>query len=391
MKHYLLFVAVVIAWVSDVCCHAQQLSAPGWNRENARPGEVLFKHESGKGMVKISVIPSPGEQYLSELLTKSLAGVGAPEKCPALKSARVVKIMDGTASQARSSDGATICSISLKSLDAKRAYMIIVIDMQAGAAGAERLADSLMKGLSGGTSASSEPTRVVQKSVRVSAAALPPANSIVAVFFDMTRSQINMVPLANGGFAQQTDFFNDSEVLFAGGVACRDCLEDWVKDTALRKYRKENPNDMGRWIKVSGGYSVKYPDDKSPRLLKNQDVVAPAPAGKRFNNMRLESVQGRSIGSGESYLGIVQTDDIFLGADGSFVWASENETFRPTMITEVMNSKSPSQVGRYTVSGYAMKLEYRSGKSEIISLLHFPNDPGFLVIDGESFTNTKFK
>jgi hypothetical protein len=389
MKYYFVLFAIIAAWMSGIQCFAQQLVAPGWNQGSARPGDLLFKHESGDGLVKISVIQAAGEQYFSSILTKSVAGIDTSGKCPSLTSERPTKLSDGRAWQIRASDGRKICSITLMARDATRAYLIVVIDLQAGATGAERFAGELLKNLSGDMSKPPEPARVTQNNKQPSAAVLPPANAIVAVYFDMSRSQINMAPLANGGFAQQTDFFNDSEVLFAGGVACRDCLEDWITDRTLNTYRRENPQAIGRWTKASGGYSVKYPDNEPARLLKMQDAVGPVLTGKRFNNIQLDSVQGRSLGTGESYLGIVQTESIFLTADGSFIWASENETFRPTMITEVLRSKSPDRVGRYSVSGYAIKLDYRSGKSEIMSLLTFPDEPGFLVINGGSFSGTK--
>jgi hypothetical protein len=199
---------------------------------------------------------------------------------------------------------------------------------------------------------------------------------------------------------QSTEFFIDTEVLFSDGTACKDCLEDWTNDPSLTKYRKDNPNDIGVWSKTAGGFSIRYPDSEASNSKPNKDNVKAIAAGKRFNNYILESVNGSKVGTGASLTLNVRTDTIFLGADGKFSWGVDGSSVRQNMggsydskngeyVGADYPSAGPSESGRYSVSDYGIKLEYGNGRTEVLSLLTFPESPDFLIIDGMSFIPKK--
>jgi hypothetical protein len=386
---------------------AQSVSAPGWNQIAAKPGELRFKHISGKGLVSVFQSDALPDDIMEDFLLDQLAKLDAAGKCPGGKYGSVRQIREENAWKAYSYNDAAHCTILVGRHDKEKnkIFVISAFDVGEDWIATGRFAEDLLDGLSGKTKRdedkkkAEEAAELARNPPIVRPTAIPNSSKIIAVFYDNTRQQTNWTPGLNT-MVQSTEFFEDSEVLFADGTACKDCMEDWTNDPALTRYRTENPNDIGKWTKVSGGFSIRYPDSDAAIIKPNADNVRPVLTGKRFNNYVLESVTSSTIGTGFSLTQNMRTDTIFLGADGKFSWGFEGSSVRQNIYGGYTNSKGeyvslsgpsagPTESGRYSVSDYGIKLEYSSGKTEVLSLLTFPKSPDFLIIDGMGFIPKK--
>jgi hypothetical protein len=385
--------------------NAQQISAPGWNQKTAPQGQLLFEHVSGEGIVAVNTTQSIPYDRIEEVLRSALADLDHSGRCPGGRYATIAPAMEQTAWQAQSFGETVKCLVLVRPIDTRKMYYIVATDRGSEEAATNQFAWDLLYGLSGVKKTAQDRDAAEQAASSgvdppvVRPKTIPKSNKIIAVFFDNTRQQTNWTPGLNT-MVQSTEFFVDTEVLFADGTACKDCLEDWTNDPSLKAYRTGSPNDIGKWTKVSGGFSIRYPDSDAAVIKSAADNVKPVLAGKRFNNYTLESVNGSTVGTGFSLTQNVRTDIIFLGADGRFSWGFDGTSFRENLAGGYNSntgeyvganhpSKGPTVSGRYSVSDYGIKLEYDGGKSEVLSLLTFADEPDFLVIDGMAFVPKK--
>jgi hypothetical protein len=396
--------ALVLAFFVAPPGAAQQISAPGWNKVPGKTGELRFKHVSGQGTISVNIIDAVPDDEMTDFLRSAMEDLDANGACPTGQHAVVASAMDGKAWQAHSY-GNRVCLITAKRIDAKKFYFIIASETKDSGTGAEKFAWDLLYGLSGETKKvddkkkAEEAAYLAKNPPLIRPTKIPNSGKIVAVFFDNTRQHTSWTPGLNT-MVQSTEFFVDTEVLFSDGTACKDCLEDWTNDPSLAQYRKDNPNDIGRWTRTAGGFSIRYSDSDAATIKLQKDNVKAVAAGKRFNNYVLASVNGSTIGTGASLTQNVRTDTLFLGADGRFAWSVEGSSLRQNMGGGYNNttgeysspdyrSTGPTTSGRYAVSDYGIKLEYNDGKTEVLSLLTFPAEPDFLIIDGLSFLPKK--
>jgi hypothetical protein len=387
--------------------HAQQVSAPGWNQEAAKPGQLRFKHVSGKAAISVFSSDILPDDILEDFLQNQLAELDAAGKCPGGQYGSVRQIRDESAWKAYSYNDAAHCTIFVGRNDKDKSKMFVIsaFDSSEDWIATERFAENLLDGLSGKTKRDDDKKKAEEAEYLarnppvIRPTVIPNSEKIVALFFDNTRQQTTWTPGLNT-MVQSTEFFIDTEVLFSDGTACKDCLEDWTNDPALTKYRKDNPNDIGKWSKTAGGFSIRYPDSEAAIIKPHKDNVKAVTEGKRFNNYILESVNGSTVGTGFSLTQNMRTDTIFLGADGKFSWGVEGTSVRQNVYGGYTNDKGeyvslsgpsagPTESGLYSVSDYGIKLEYGNGKTEVLSLLTFSESPDFLIIDGMAFLPKK--
>jgi hypothetical protein len=389
MRHLISALALGLCAIPQTS-QAQQVSAPGWNQETAKPGELRFEHVSGKGSVWVNIIDAVPDDQIANLLRSTMAKLDTNGVCPNGQYAVATSVMDGKAWQAQS-NGYKTCQITVKRIDAKKLYFIIALETKDSGTGTQQFASDLLYGLSGETKRENDKeAEIATKNPPItSPTVIPSSANIVALFHDDQRSANFQSATPDGMIMINTVYYQDAELLFKDGTACRSCIVEWTKDQSLTQYRKDNPDDIGKWTKVSGGYSIIYPDETKVTIKKSSDSKGAVQAGKRFNNLVVKSVANRSSGDGITYMGLVTTDTLFLGADGSFMWVSEGQSWRPTQIVEVINSAGPKQSGTYSVSDYGIKLDYKNGKTEVLSLITFADAPDYLVIDGAGFIPKK--
>ncbi len=384
---------------------AQQISAPGWNQEQSKVGELRFKNISGKASVHVFVSDAMPDDRIEEFLISTMTDLDKSGKCPGAQNALIRKSSNDTTWKAMSSNEAARCRILIRQINAQKMYVISSFDTSEDWIETNKFTDDLMSGLSGDTKRE-EDKKAAEKAAElernppvVRPTIIPKSDKITAVFYDNTRQQTNWTP-GLYGMIQHTDFFSDTEILFSNGTACKDCMEDWTNDPSLNSYRKENPDSIGKWVRVPSGFSIQYPDGEPAITKPHKDNVKPITAGKRFNNYTLESVNGSAVGTGPSLTLSVRTDTIFLGSDGKFSWGFDGTSVRQNMgggydastgeyVGANYPSTGPTESGRYSVSDFGIKLEYNSGKTEVLSLLSFPNSPDFLIIDGLGFIPKK--
>ncbi len=400
-----LMLSILFCLAPATTANAQQISAPGWNQEEAKAGELLFKHISGKASVRVLVSNVLPDDVIEDFLQTQLTDLDEAGKCPGGQNGSIRRIMNDTTWQAKSYNEAAHCTFLARRIDAQKMYFISAYDTSEDWIATERFSYELMRGLAGDTKREEDLKRAE------AAAALdrnPPvirpttiakSDKIIAVFYDNTRQQTNWTP-GLSGMMQHTNYFSDTEMLFADGTACKDCMEDWTNDPSLKRYRKENSDSIGKWARLPSGFSIQYPDGEPAIVKLHKDNVKPIAAGKRFNNYTLESVNGSADGAGFSYTQRVRTDTIFLGADGKFSWGYDGTAVRANMgggydatkgeyVGADYPGAGPTESGRYSVSDYGIKLEYTNGNTEVLSLLTFPESPDFLIIDGLAFIPKK--
>jgi hypothetical protein len=386
---------------------AQSVEAPGWNQMPAKSGELRFKHMSGKASISVLVMDALPNAMIQAFLEEQMASLAEQGKCPGGQYASARAFMQETAWEINSYDEAAHCTFLAHRIDGKKMYLITTFDISDDWTATNKFASDLLAGLSGETKKEEDKKKadaaaeLARNPPVIRPIAIPSSSKIIAVFYDNTRQKTNWTPGLDT-MVQSTEFFSDTEVLFADGTACKDCMENWTNDPTLTRYRKENPNDIGKWAKVSGGYSIRYPDSDAAIIKPNTDNVRPVLAGKRFNNYVLESVNGSTIGTGPSLTQNVRTDTIYLGADGKFSWGFDGTSLRQNSgggydgakdeyFGADHPSQGPTESGRYSVSDYGIKLEYTNGKTEVLSLLTFPREPDFLIINGMAFLPTAGK
>ncbi len=361
---------------------AQTISAPGWNENPLKSGGVSFRHESGDAALSLNRVDLEGTNNPEPTLISGLKTMTKYWQCPGYQTATITPPDNRGYWQIKSFEQGSTCSIIIKAISSNSAYMIIFNDNKYGATGAEAFAQKIATALPSATTPTAASTQQSTKSTRTTA---PNLSDVVGVIFDNTQSRTTYNMTSWGASTQFTEFFILSEVLFTNGTACRDCLEDWVKDQTLREYRRDTPNDMGRWSKDGSGYAISYPDDKEERKVPATELVAPTRAGTTFNNLVLESVGGSASGSGDYFSTSIQTDRLFLGKDGRFLWGTQFQGYSEVVVSSVLISANPTKKGRYSINGYSIRFDYDDGKSETVSLLTFPKEPNFLIINGQAF------
>ncbi len=358
---------------------AQSISAPGWNAEPLKNGGTSFRHESGDGTLSLNKVDLEGANNPEPTLITALKAMTKYWQCPGYQTATITPPDNSGYWQIKSFEQGITCSIIAKAVSPNSAYIIVFNDNKNGATGAEAFAQKIAIAL---PSTSIPIATSTQQPAKPSA---PNASEVVGVIFDNTQSRTTYNMTSWGASTQFTEFFILSEVLFTNGTACRDCLEDWVKDPTLAEYRRDTPDDMGRWSKDGSGYTISYPDDKEARKVLATELVRPTRAGTTFNNLVLESVGGSASGSGDYFSTSIQTDRLFLGKDGRFLWGTQFQGYSEVVVASVLSSAKPTQKGRYSVNGYSIRFDYDDGKSETVSLLTFPKEPDFLIINGQDF------
>jgi hypothetical protein len=193
--------------------------------------------------------------------------------------------------------------------------------------------------------------------------------TVVGVYYDSNvRQIIGSEPGQNGAYVDQI-----TTTLFANGTACQNCHDAWAKGAeVLAREKREEPKNFGTWKMGPGGPIVTI--GTVTDRLKKTDQFHGGTATTRLN-ATLTTAGG--FDSGQSYLG--STELIQFRADGRFSLVSD---------TEERQSRR-NAMGRYTVQGYRIRLDYDDGYSAIHGFAISPNDPNFVIVGTDAFYISK--
>jgi hypothetical protein len=171
-------------------------------------------------------------------------------------------------------------------------------------------------------------------------------------------------------------------VLFKDGTAVRN-FEQPVADIDVAQYVKAQPDDVTRWTRVAGGYSIHWPDEDEADVIKD-DFERPKvfPAGHKLNDYWKRLSGGGNTALGGDVMVAVSNGYRFF-ADGRFSTDSAFSGSTPGVFTG-----SGKDGGTYGLNGSGLTLTYGNGTVKKFSLYYGGaiNDP-VLWLGGRSYTN----
>jgi hypothetical protein len=152
LRHLISALALSL-YATPQTANAQQVSAPGWNQEAAKPGQLRFKHVSGKAAISVFSSDILPDEILEDFLQNQLAELDAAGKCPGGQYGSVRQIRDESAWKAYSYNDAAHCTIFVgrNDKDKKKMFIISAFDASEDWIATERFAENLLDGLTGKT------------------------------------------------------------------------------------------------------------------------------------------------------------------------------------------------------------------------------------------------
>jgi hypothetical protein len=189
--------------------------------------------------------------------------------------------------------------------------------------------------------------------------------TVVGVYYESNvRQIIGSEPGQNGAYVDQI-----TTTLFANGTACQNCHDAWAKGSeALAQEKRNEPENFGSWKMGPNGPIVTI-GSVTDRLKKADQFHGGTPATRL--NATLTTAGG--FNSGQTYLG--STELIQFRADGRFSLVSD----------KAERQSRRNAMGRYTVQGYRIRLDYDDGYSAIHGFAISANDPNFLIVGTDAF------
>jgi hypothetical protein len=172
-------------------------------------------------------------------------------------------------------------------------------------------------------------------------------------------------------------------VLFKDGTAVRN-FEQPVADIDVAQYVKAQPDDVTRWNRVAGGYSIQWPDDNEAGIIKDgTERPKVFPAGHKLNDYWKRLSGGGNTAMGGDVMVAVSNGYRFF-SDGRFSTDSAVSGSAPGVVT----GSTGKDGGTYALSGSALTLTYGNGTVKKFSLYYGGaiNDP-VLWLGGTSYTN----
>jgi hypothetical protein len=172
-------------------------------------------------------------------------------------------------------------------------------------------------------------------------------------------------------------------VLFKDGTAVRN-FEQPVADIDVANFVKAQPNDVTRWTRVAGGYSIQWPDENEADVIKDTTERPKVfPTGHRLNDYWKRLSGGGNTAMGGDVMVAVSNGYRFY-ADGRFSTDSAVSGSAPGVVT----GSTGKDGGTYTLSGSTLMLTYGNGTIKKFSLYYGGaiNDP-VLWLGGSSYTN----
>ena len=180
------------------------------------------------------------------------------------------------------------------------------------------------------------------------------------------------VPGFNGGGLSNME---DMTVLLTDGRACGDCLEEVLNGT-LAAYARENPDEMGRWIRQGANTRVIFADGEIEEI-EPDEIHGAAPPGARIAG-EFKNVNGTSVGIANT----LTTNYLTFAPDGRF-FADGNTSSVGIAATAWVDRAG--RTGRYEIDGYRIRFLYDDGEVSESTFVLWEQDDEFVLIDGSAF------
>jgi hypothetical protein len=348
----------------------------GWT---TREQDNATIHTNQAGTATVMIGEWRGDSDLSGKLNTTAKVMDKQPLCAGIGTVATTPILNGAALKKRYASPQAMCSLSVAQ-DAQGLLVVITIEQIGTNANAEGIGQAL---LSQRLNRSNASATVAARTPPVPAPApLWQGNAASAILGVHYGSQMIMMGFGEASGLQR---FESMTMLFKDGTACYNCLDEWIKDPSISKYRRDNPKDMGRWRKVGGTYQISYPGWTDTQDADANRLIAPAPAGTKLNATYVASGVNMS-GYSDSVTTVAYTDVLSLRSDGRFLWGGDYSTFgRSPGSTFSGRGASPNRMGRYIIAGYSIRFEFDDGKVETKSLGIDPMGRRFIVVDSSIY------
>jgi hypothetical protein len=354
---------------------AQSLPS-GWTTRERANATI---HTNAAGTATVMIGEWRGETDLSGKLNTSVQFLDKQPLCAGIGTVATTPILNGAALKKRYASPQAMCSLSVAQ-DAQGLLVIITIEQIGINANAEGIGQALLSqrlAHSGVT-----PTIAARTPPVPAPAPLRQGNAVSSILGVHYGSQMIMMGFGEASGLQR---FESMTILFKDGTACYNCLDEWIKDPSISKYRRDKPDDMGRWRKVGATYQISYPGSTDTHDADANRLIGAAPMGTKLNATYVASGVNMT-GYSDSATSVAYTDVLSLRSDGRFLWGGDYSMFgRSPGSAFSGRGASPNRMGRYTIAGYWIRFEFDDGSVETKSLGIDPMGQRFIVVDSSIY------